>query len=117
MEQHNYKDAEQAYREALSLAEAINCQKQAIYIKGGLATLLIEKSELDEAEHLITFVLEMAKKYQDKRVIAKCYLNLAMIAEKRGCSDEFSSWAQLAQNEFKKLGMIPLANQMQQWLR
>ncbi|MEL6880160.1 MAG: NB-ARC domain-containing protein [Cyanobacteria bacterium J06607_10] len=117
MERHNYKDAEQAYRDGLSLAEELNWQKQAIYIKGGLATLLIEKSELDEAENLITFVLEMAKNYQDKRVIAKCYLNLAMIAEKRSCSDEFSIWTKLAQNEFKKLGMIPLANQMQQWLR
>ncbi|MEL6604463.1 MAG: NB-ARC domain-containing protein [Cyanobacteria bacterium J06614_10] len=116
LKKQDYKAAEAAYREALELAKSANWEKQIVYIKGGLASLLLEQEKIDESEELILSVLKAAKRHQDKRCIAKSYFNLALISKQRSQSQSFYKWVKLAQNEFSKLGMTAPANQMQQWL-
>ena len=52
LQEHNYKNAEEAYRKALELAELTDWKKQAVYIKGGLAVLYLEQSRLEDSRKL-----------------------------------------------------------------
>lgn len=116
LRQKQHQVAEDAYRKALQIAEVRKWKKPTAYSKGWLAITLIQKGELDEAEHLLKGSVEAAQDHKDKRSIAKCYAHLALLAEQREQKDQFIDWTTLAKNEFEQLGMASEANQMQQWL-
>ncbi|MEO0769807.1 MAG: hypothetical protein AAFY72_10295, partial [Cyanobacteria bacterium J06649_4] len=116
MGRKNYESAEASYRKALKLAESTHWEKQTVYIKGELVKLLLQTGALDEAEALLSIVLKAVKHHKDKRAIARSYYDLALLAEQRSQTDAFRHWANLAEQEFRKLRMTVAANKIQQWL-
>jgi len=114
--QGQYQLAEDCYHKALMLAEVEQWKKQIAYCKGGLSMVSMNKGEFNKAEELLKFTMEAAKEYQDKRVIAKSYHILAMLAEKQENSESFCKWTRLAKAEFERLGMTIASNQMKRWL-
>ncbi|MEN8445111.1 MAG: hypothetical protein ABG776_08895, partial [Cyanobacteria bacterium J06555_13] len=116
LRQQKYEEAENSYRKALTFAKKTEWEKLSVYCKAWLATTLLKKGQLNEAEVLITFALESAKSHKDRRSVANCYYNLALLAEKREQVDSFCDWTSLAKNEFEALGMTIAVNQMNHWL-
>ncbi|MEM9947723.1 MAG: NB-ARC domain-containing protein [Cyanobacteria bacterium P01_D01_bin.36] len=112
-----YDVAENLYRRALDLAESINWKRMVTYSKGSLALVLIGRNELDEAENLMQFAVKMSRKHQDKRVIATSYHHLALLSERKGQTETFCRYVELAKREFQKLGMTIAVSQMKQWLK
>ncbi|MGB7085200.1 MAG: NB-ARC domain-containing protein [Phormidesmis sp.] len=116
LREQNYPVAEKTYRQAVVLAEAAQWKRLAVYSKGWLSTVLLKRGKVAEAESLLTSVLESAQQYQDKRSVAQCYCNLALLAEQRSQTTEFTNWTTLAKAEFEQLNMTAAVEQMKQWL-
>lgn len=116
LQKKDYKSAEKCYRIALKLAEQTEWKKLTAYTMGWLAITLIEKGELDESKKWIMSALQAAQEHEDKRSTAKCYYTLAVLSEKKERWEDFLKWANLAIEQFEKLGMISMVNQMKHWL-
>ena len=117
LRREDYNAAENSYRKALDLAKATHWQKMIAYSKGWLGLVLMYKYELEKAEELLQFTVAMAKHHQDRRLIAKKYHDLALLAEKKEQIESFCNYATLAKKEFKKLGMTAAETQMKRWLQ
>ncbi|MGD1900024.1 MAG: NB-ARC domain-containing protein [Phormidesmis sp.] len=116
LRQEKYQAAEDSYRKALALADALQWKKMIAYNKAWLGYTLSKKRAFDEANSCIESCLSAAKHYQDKRSIAQCYYFLADSAREDRRLNDFRRWATLAQDEFEKLGIAAMANQMKQWM-
>lgn len=117
LRQKDYHTAEQFYRKALKLATTAGWKRMIVYSKSWLGLVLMEQGDLDEAEALLRFSIEMSERYQDRRAIATSYRDLALVAEKQAQPDVFCDCVAHAKREFEKLGMTAAANQMKQWLQ
>ena len=114
---HRYEQAKCFYLRALKSAESIDWQRMICYIQPEVARIAILQGDLSEAEAVLTPVLPLAERNQDKRCLAICQQYAALLEQARKNFLEAQRWAELAKQGFENLNMLKEARQMADFLQ
>ncbi len=109
---NDYEQAKQLYLTALRSAQALGWRRLTSYIRGWLATVLMNLQEFDGAHQLLAEGLADATANQDYRSMAYCQMFQAKLAAKQGHNAEACQLANGARDTFEWLYMRHEAHEM-----
>lgn len=116
-EMEEYDQAESTVMLSLNLARTTNWQRAIMWDQRLLAEINIAKGEIHNAEQLLNTGLPIIRRNKDKRAEALFKRAFALLERRRGNFSEMRQWAIDALRDFRALGMILEAREMQEFLQ